>query len=111
SADATSLLLMASADYLKISGDSPFIQANWDALHKAWSFETSHDSDGDGIYENTEGSAWVESWPPGMPHQEIYLAAVDQQASTAFAKLAHATGHEVVAVAAQQRAAHIKAQI
>ncbi|MDX6461564.1 MAG: hypothetical protein QOE55_5261, partial [Acidobacteriaceae bacterium] len=67
SADANALFLMASEDYLKISGDTQFIQANWDAIQKTWTFETSHDSDGDGIYENTEGSGWVESWPPGMP--------------------------------------------
>ncbi len=111
SADATPLLLMASEDYLKISGDTQFIQANWDALHKAWTFETSHDSDGDGIYENTEGSGWVESWPPGMPHQEIYLAALDQQASTAMAALARATGHSEIAQQAERRAAKIGAAI
>ena len=93
SADANPLLLMASNDYLKVSGDKTFIQANWEALERTWKFETSHDSDGDGIYDNSEGTGWVESWPPGMPHQEIYLAALDQQASTAMAELARATGH------------------
>ncbi len=65
SADANALFLMASEDYLNISGDTQFIQANWEAIQKTWTFETTHDSDGDGIYENTEGSGWVESWPPG----------------------------------------------
>jgi glycogen debranching enzyme len=111
SADANPLLLMAVEDYLKISGDTQFIQANWDALNKAWTFETSHDSDGDGIYENTEGSGWVESWPPGMPHQEIYLAALDQQASTSMAALARATGHTEIAQQAESRAATIGAAI
>jgi glycogen debranching enzyme len=107
SADANPLFLMASEDYLKISGDTQFIQSNWDAIQKTWTFETSHDSDGDGIYENTEGSGWVESWPPGMPHQEIYLAALDQQASTAMAALARATGHAELAQQAETRAARI----
>jgi len=111
SADANPLLLMAVEDYLKISGDTQFIQANWDALNKAWTFETSQDSDGDGIYENTEGSGWVESWPPGMPHQEIYLAALDQQASTSMAALARATGHTEIAQQAESRAATIGAAI
>ena len=92
SADANALFLMASEDYLNISGDTQFIQANWEAIQKTWTFETTHDSDGDGIYENTEGSGWVESWPPGMPHQEIYLAALDQQASTAMAGLGAGDG-------------------
>jgi glycogen debranching enzyme len=111
SADANPLLLMATDDYLKVSGDQKFIQGNWEALDRAWKFECAHDSDGDGIYENTEGSGWVESWPPGMPHQEIYLAALDQQASTAMAGLARAAGHIDVAQQAQARAARIGAAI
>jgi glycogen debranching enzyme len=111
SADATPLLIMATSDYLSISGDRGFVEKYWDALQKAWNFETSHDSDGDGIYENTEGSGWVESWPSGMPHQEIYLAALDQQASAAFAKLARTTGRIEMALQAEKRAAHIEQQI
>jgi glycogen debranching enzyme len=111
SSDATPLLLMAANDYLQISGDSVFLKTHWDALKKAWDFETSHDSDGDGIYENIAGSGWVESWPPGMPHQEIYLAALDQQASTAFAKIAKATGDLQLAGEAEKRASRIAAQI
>jgi hypothetical protein len=111
SADANPLLLMASNDYLKVSGDKAFIQANWEALERTWNFETSHDSDGDGIYENTEGTGWVESWPPGMPHQEIYLAALDQQASTAMAELARAMGHQEIAQQAELRASKIGAAI
>jgi glycogen debranching enzyme len=111
SADAVPLLLMASNDYLKVSGDTHFIQANWEPLERTWKFETSHDSDGDGIYENTEGTGWVESWPPGMPHQEIYLTALDQQASTAMAGLARATSHTEIAQQAETRAARIGATI
>jgi glycogen debranching enzyme len=111
SSDATPLLLMAANDYLQISGDVAFLDAHWEGLEKTWNFERSHDSDGDGIYENIAGSGWVESWPPGMPHQEIYLAALDQQASTAFANLAKATGHPQLAAEAAKRAAHIAQQI
>ena len=111
SADATPLLLMAANDYFQISGDVAFLKMHWDSLEKAWEFESSHDSDGDGIYENTAGSGWVESWPPGMPHQEIYLAALDQQASTAFAKMAKATGNSQLAEEAEKRASHIAQQL
>jgi glycogen debranching enzyme len=111
SSDATPLLLMAANDYLQVSGDVAFLNSHWDALAKAWQFECSHDSDGDGIYENIAGSGWVESWPPGMPHQEIYLAALDQQASAAFAKLASSTGHAQLAEDARKRSAHIAQQI
>lgn len=74
-------------------------------------FEISHDSDGDGIYENIAGSGWVESWIPKMPHQEIYLAALDQQASTAFANIAKATGHAQMVDDVEKRATHIAQQI
>ena len=108
SADATLLLPMAMNDYLRISGDQAFIAANWDSLARAWNFQCTHDTDGDGIYDNSEGSGWVESWVPSMPHQEIYMAALDEQASLAFANLARATGHTDLASAADARAARIR---
>jgi glycogen debranching enzyme len=111
SSDATPLLLMAANDYMKISGDVSFEQRHWDALAKAWNFEISHDSDGDGIYENIAGSGWVESWIPSMPHQEIYLASLDQQASAAFANIARATGHTQLSQDAETRARHIAQQV
>ena len=104
SSDSTPLFLMAANDYLSISGDTEFIAHLWPNLQRAWQFETSHDSDHDGIYDNSEGSGWVESWVPAMPHQEIYLAALDEQASTAMARLAHAAQHDDVADAAAARA-------
>lgn len=111
SADATPLLLMAADDYLRISGDTAFVAAHWDGIEKAWNFERTHDSDGDGIYDNSQGSGWVESWIPKMPHQEIYLAALDEQANLAFANLAKATGHLELEKTAEQRADHIRTQI
>lgn len=110
-ADATPLLLMAANDYLQTSGDHAFLESHWEGLKKAWDFECSHDSDNDGIYENIAGTGWVESWFPTMPHQEIYLASLDQQASSAFAKIAAATGHNEIAQSAQSRADHIAKQI
>ncbi len=106
-ADSTPLLPMAVDDYLKISGDREFVAANWQGLERAWNFEVAHDSDGDGIYDNSQGTGWVESWVPKMPHQEIYLAALDEQASLAFADLAGTTGHGDLANQARQRAARI----
>lgn len=111
SADATELLPMAMNDYLRTSNDKEFIAQYWDALQRAWNFECTHDTDGDGIYDNSEGSGWVESWVPSMPHQEIYMAVLDEQASLAFADLARATGHDDLAVNATLRAAHIREQI
>ncbi len=102
SADATPLFLMAANDYLNLSGDTKFIERLWPNLQRAWNFETRHDSN-DGIYDNREGTGWVESWVPSMPYQEIYLAALDEQASAAFAHLARAAGNDSLAKQAEAR--------
>jgi glycogen debranching enzyme len=109
-ADATPLLPMVMNDYLNISGDDSFIRAHWKELEEAWTYETTHDSP-DGIYNNNSGTGWVESWIPSMPHQEVYLAALDEQASLAFSDLAKATGHSLLAEKAKQRADAIRKQI
>ena len=89
---STPLFLTAMLDYVRSSGDVEFLRKHRDAVEKAWPFETDHDTDGDGIYDNSQGTGWVESWPPGMPHQEIYLALLDQQASVAMAKMSSLLG-------------------
>jgi glycogen debranching enzyme len=107
-ADATPLFLLATLDYVRASGDIAFLTTHRDAIDKAWAFETSHapgpDQGGNGIYENTQGTGWVESWPGGMPHQEVYLALLDQQASAAMAQLETLLGNKEASTAAHQRA-------
>jgi glycogen debranching enzyme len=84
-ADSTPLFLLAVADYVRSSGDLAFLTQHRDAIEKAWAFETdpAHDTDHDGIYDNSQGTGWVESWPGGMPHQEIYLALLVEQSADA----------------------------
>ncbi len=103
-ADSTPLFLMAMEDYVNASGDKNFLEQHWDVIEKAWQFERTHDTDGDGIYDNSQGTGWVESWPSGMPHQEIYLAALDQQASGAFERLARLMNKADEANVAEARA-------
>ena len=91
-ADSTPLLLMGLRDYAERSGDITYVQEHWAQIQKAWQFESTHDSDGDGIYDNAQGTGWVESWPPGMPHQEVYLASLDVEASKAYGRLAALAG-------------------
>ena len=110
-ADATLLLQMVMRDYLRTSGDLEFVRKHWPELELAWKFESTHDADGDGIYDNAQGTGWIESWPGGMPKQEIYLAALDVQSSRAFAELAQATGHAALAASAEKRAAAIAPRI
>jgi len=108
-ADSTPLFLMAVADYVRSSGDAAFLTAHRDAIEKAWAFETdpAHDTDHDGIYDNSQGTGWVESWPGGMPHQEIYLALLDQQASSAMRYIEGLLKDSEKAAAAQSRAENL----
>ena len=106
-ADATPLFLTAMLDYVRTSGDVAFLRAHKDEVLHAWQFETTHDADGDGIYDNQQGTGWVESWPPGMPKQEIYLALLDQQGSAAMASLAKLLGVDSLAPIAAARAAKL----
>ena len=53
----------------------------------------------------------MESWPGGMPHQEVYLALLDEEASVAYHDLAAALGDEAAANEAQKRAGTIHATI
>ena len=110
-ADSTPLFQMAMEDYVDASGDKDFLQKHWDAVEKAWQFERTHDTDGDGIYDNSQGTGWVESWPSGMPHQEIYLACLDQQASGAFARLALMMDKADDAKTAEERARKVASAI
>ena len=110
-ADATPLFVMAMSDYVAASGDIEYLRKNWGSVQKAYQFTRSHDSDGDGIYENTEGTGWVESWPPGMPHQEIYLAALDQQSAQSMAVLAEFMKDRTLASSAQAAASRIRQKL
>ena len=93
-ADATPLFLTAMLDYVRASGDIAFLRAHRDAVLRAWQFETTHDADGDGVYDNAEGTGWVESWPPGMPRQEVYLALLDEQGTAAMGQLVRLLGED-----------------
>jgi glycogen debranching enzyme len=108
-ADATPLFLTTMLDYVRASGDVGFLAAHKDAVMRAWQFETSHDADGDGVYDNAQGTGWVESWPStaehqGMPKQEVYLALLDQQGSAAMGEMARLLKDEATARVASARA-------
>jgi len=110
-ADATPLFLTAMLDYVHNSGDVAFLREHKDAVLHAWTFETTHDADGDGIYDNAQGTGWVESWPGGMPKQEVYLALLDQQASSAMAELGGLLNEPALAKTAKDRAATLSSKI
>ncbi len=110
-ADSSPLFVMAVQDYVNTSGDLAFLRTHWDAVKRTYAFTRAHDSDGDGIYENSQGTGWVESWPPGMPHQEIYLAALDQQSADAISRLAAWMKDNTLAAAARRQSEIIRRNI
>ncbi len=109
-ADATPLFLTAMLDYVRSSGDVAFLRKHRAEVMKAWGFETGH-AGKDGIYNNAQGTGWVESWPGGMPHEEIYLALLDEQASAAMGELGGLMGDDAVAGQAKERAGRLHATI
>jgi hypothetical protein len=111
SADATPLFLMAMDDYVQASGDVTFLRQHWDNVRRAYAFMRGHDSDSDGIYDNSAGTGWVESWPPGMPHQEMYLASLDEQAENALAHMVRLLGDRSLAQEAEQQASLVRSKL
>lgn len=99
-ADATPLFLLALQDYVRTTGDLDFLKAHWNETRLAYQFERTHDSDGDGVYDNSNGTGWVENWQSPMPHQELYLASLDRQATSAMAELATLMHDETLAAEA-----------
>ncbi|HWW76883.1 MAG TPA: GH116 family glycosyl hydrolase, partial [Pyrinomonadaceae bacterium] len=74
SADATPLYVIATADYVRATGDLKFLQANWESVLKAYRFTKATDTDGNGLVENTNfGHGWVEGGSLYPPHEEIYM--------------------------------------
>jgi hypothetical protein len=106
-ADSAPLFVMAMEDYVRASGDLEFLHRHWDSVKRAYAFTRAHDSDGDGIFDNSEGTGWVESWPGKMPHQEFYLAALDRQSAGAMSRLAAIEGELDLADAARKSCEHV----
>ncbi len=106
-ADATPLFCMAVADYVRTTGDVEFLRSHWDGVKRAYAFERAHDSDGDGVYDNSEGTGWVEQWAAGQPHQELYIAALDESAARAVSEMAGWLQDAAVATKANSDAEHI----
>lgn len=108
-ADATPLFIMAMDDYFRSSGDRDFLTRHWESLQRAYAFTRAHETGG--IYDNTQGTGWVESWSPKLPHQELYLAALDQQSCASMAELARMMNDTALAQSAQQQAEAIRREL
>jgi len=105
SADATPLFVLAMEDYVRTTGDVDFLRSHWEQVKKAYAFTRAHETNG--VYDNSQGTGWVEAWPPKMPHLELYLAALDRASNAAVAELAQMLGDDALARSATAQAAHI----
>ncbi|MEG9435420.1 glycogen debranching protein [Edaphobacter sp. HDX4] len=101
-ADSTPLFVMQMADYVKESGDLSYLREHWNNVKNAYAFTRAHTTHG--VYDNSQGTGWVEEWLPKLPHQEIYLAALDQQSSESMAMLARLMNDPSLATEAAQKA-------
>lgn len=101
-ADSTPLFVMQMADYVKASGDIEYLRQHWDNVKRAYAFTRAHTMHG--VYDNSQGTGWVEEWLPKLPQQEIYLAALDQQSSDSMVMLARLMNDESLASTAAQQA-------
>ena len=93
-ADTTPFWLLALWRQWKASGDAALLGELWPAARKAWAWCLPHDTDGDGIIENTTGGLGaIEVGAIGEDiHQDVYLAAVWTRAAGAMAEMAAARG-------------------
>ena len=110
-ADSTPLYLLAMEDYVKHTADLAFLRDHFESVKRAYRFERTTDSDGDGVYDNSQGTGWVEDWRDPHPHQELYLAALDGAATQAMGRMAHLLGEEELATSAANEALKIDAAV
>jgi glycogen debranching enzyme len=102
-ADTTPFWLLALWRQWKASGDSSLLGELWPAAKRAWAWCLPHDTDGDGIIENTTaGLGAIEVGAIGEDvHQDVYLAAVWTRAIGAMAEMAAARGEADLAARAR----------
>jgi glycogen debranching enzyme len=92
SADATPLFLIATNDYVKVSGDIGFAREHWDNLWRAYQFLRST-YDAQGLARNRGvGHGWVEGGPLLPVESESYQSGLAAAALKALASLAQLTG-------------------
>jgi glycogen debranching enzyme len=102
-ADTTPFWLLGLWRQWKASGDASLLGELWPAAKKAWAWCLPHDTDGDGIIENTTaGLGAIEVGAIGEDiHQDVYLAAVWTRAVGAMAEMAAARGESELAARVQ----------
>jgi glycogen debranching enzyme len=112
-ADTTPFWIVALWRHVRAAGDRALLQETWPRVQKAFAWCKAHDSDGDGLIENTTaGLGAIEVGEIGRDiHQDIYLAAVWVEALSALAQLAPLAGDETTAREAAEWRARASASL
>lgn len=108
-ADSTPLFVMQMEDYVRSSGDLDYLKQHWGNVKRAYAFTRAHTTEG--VYDNSQGTGWVEEWIPAKPHQEIYLVALDQQSADAMSRMAVLMNDPLLARQAGEVATMIKGKL
>ncbi len=104
-AETTPFYIAAVYNLYRQSGDRGLIEELRETLKKAYQFCVANDGDGDGILENSKaglGASELGSLLADL-HQDIYLAAINIEASLAMSKLAAVMGDEKLREEAEAR--------
>ena len=112
-ADTTPFFLLALHRHWRASGDDALLAVLWSAARKAWAWCLPHDTDGDGLIENTTGGLGaIEVGAIGDEiHQDVYLAAVFAEAARGMAEMARARGETALAAEAAAVATRARTSI
>ncbi|NQV01406.1 MAG: hypothetical protein HQ542_02080, partial [Bacteroidia bacterium] len=89
--DATPLFIVLAGNYVRHSGDTAFLKANWASIKDAINYCFSTDTDQDHLIENTNvGHGWVEGGKLFGSHSSFYLTGCWVAALEAAATMADA---------------------
>ena len=98
-ADTTPWWIVSVWRYVRATDDRRLLTELWPNVRKAFAWGRGHDSDGDGLIENTTaglGAIEVGAIGENM-HQDVFLAAVWVEALSALTELAPLAGDDTVA--------------
>ena len=102
-ADTTPYYIVAMEEYLRMSGDVPFIKDSWDSLKRAYEWCLSTDGNRDGLMDNRRaGLGALEYGDLTGIETDVYLAAIWTRAASAMENLARAAGNEDYSLKAAQ---------
>jgi len=91
--DTTPYYILASYEYVKRTGDIPYLKESWDSIKKAFKWCISTDENGDGLMENKKaGLGALEFGQMIDIRTDIYLGSIWVKASESFSKMAEIIG-------------------